>query len=279
MVYSLACAGFRQQIQKHHLTEHLSELSYPVTINKNNPPPVALITGAARRIGAAIARMLHRNGYNIIIHYSSADNEAAQLADELNAARADSAHLEKMNLLDSAQLPALIASAAQRWQRLDALINNASSFYPTPVDEIKESDWENLVGTNLKAPLFLSQYAAPHLQATKGCIVNIVDIHAERPMRKHVVYSVAKAGLVALTKSLARELAPSVRVNAVAPGAILWPEQDMPASTKDSILQRVALQRPGEPDDIARTVNFLINDAPYITGQVIPVDGGRNLNI
>lgn len=240
---------------------------------------VALITGGAKRIGAADSRLLHAEGMNIIIHCRSSRAEADALADELNAIRGHSAHVLQLDLDHSEQLAGLIEQAAAVWGRLDALINNASSFYPTPVGSITIDDWDNLMGSNLKAPLFLSQAAAPYLKKTGGCIINMVDVHAFKPMRKHPVYCAAKAGLVMLTQSLARELGPEVRVNAVAPGAILWPDNDMPEETKRLILDRTALKRPGTPDDIAKTILFLVRDADYITGQIISVDGGRSLNI
>jgi pteridine reductase len=244
-----------------------------------NIHPVALITGAARRVGASIAQTLHQAGFNIVLHYRSARQEATDLCTELNRSRPGSAVIVQCDLLETATLPALVAESLQPWQRLDALINNASSFFPTPVGKITDTDWDDLIGSNLKAPLFLAQAAVPHLRASHGNIINIIDVHAERPMRKHVVYSIAKAGLAGLTKSLARELAPDIRVNGVAPGAILWPEHGMQDETKESILQRVALNRMGEPEDIARAVRFLLLDAPYVTGHILPVDGGRNLYI
>jgi pteridine reductase len=239
----------------------------------------ALITGGAKRIGAEIARTLHAQGANIVIHYRSSGTEAEQLCEKLNSQRANSAQLIQLDLDNTSEVDKLVDDAASCWDGLDILINNASSFYPTPIGSIKMSDWDNLFNSNLKAPLFLSQAAAPYLQKTSGCIVNMVDIHAFRPMRKHPVYCAAKAGLAMLTQSLARELGPDIRVNGVAPGAILWPENSMDASTRDHILSRTALQRAGEPADIARTVLFLVRDADYITGQIIPVDGGRSLNI
>ncbi len=242
--------------------------------------PVALITGGARRIGAGIARTLHGAGFNIALHYRSSAQHAEELCAALNGQRPDSAISLQADLLQTEALADLIARSVQPWQRLDALINNASSFYPTPVGAIDEAAWDDLVGSNLKAPLFLSQAAVPHLKKSGGSIVNIVDVHAERPMRKYVVYSAAKAGLAALTKSLARELAPEVRVNGVAPGSILWPEHAMPAAeTRESILQRIPLQRAGTPEDIALAVKFLLLEAPYITGHILPVDGGRSLFI
>ena len=238
---------------------------------------VVLITGAAHRIGAHTARMLHAAGMNIVLHYRSSRAAAQQLQLELTARRPESVILVQADLHSPAALPALIQEAYKRWERLDVLLNNASSFYATSVGSVTEEDWDDLIGTNLKAPFFLAQAAAPFLQLSKGCIVNIVDIHAERPLKGYPVYSMAKAGLVMLTKALAGELGPDIRVNAVAPGAILWPEP-MDEVTKQRILSKTFLKRKGEPDDIARTILFLINDAPYITGQVLVVDGGRSLN-
>jgi len=244
-----------------------------------NPPPVALITGAARRIGAEIARQLHAAGYNIVLHYRHSADEAAALRDKLNGERTESATLVSADLCDLATIDTLAEKALAAWGRMDALINNASSFYPTPVGEIHREHWDDLVGTNVQAPLFLSQALAPALTETEGCIINIADIHAERPLSGHPVYCIAKAGNVMLTKSLAKELAPAVRVNGIAPGAILWPENEgeLDEAAKQTILKRIALKRIGSPEDIARTIRFLVTDAPYITGQVVPVDGGRNL--
>ncbi|MGV6858620.1 MAG: pteridine reductase [bacterium] len=239
---------------------------------------VVLITGAARRVGAETVRTLHAGGMNIALHYRSSSTEADALAQELNAQRPNSVRTLKADLEQVDTLPALVDEALGFWGRLDVLINNASSFYPTPIGQITEGDWDNLFGSNLKGPLFLSQAAAPALTRANGCIVNIVDIHADRPLKNHTVYSCAKAGLVALTKSLARELGPAVRCNAVAPGAILWPESPLEEEEQEEIINRTALKRSGEPHDIARTVQFLIDDSPYITGQIIAVDGGRTLS-
>lgn len=244
----------------------------------DSTPKIALITGSAQRIGAEIARHLHTKGFNLSLHYHRSAEEAGRLQKTLNAQRKASVIFTQGDLLVTDSLDTLIHNTLSQWGKLDVLINNASSFYPTPLGEITEKHWQDLIGSNLKAPLFLSQAATPHLQVTKGCIINIVDIHAEKPMRRHTVYSVAKAGLAALTRSLAKELAPHVRVNGVSPGAILWPEQAMNAATQRAILQRIALGRQGEPLDIAKAVAFLIN-APYITGQIITVDGGRSLNL
>ncbi len=238
---------------------------------------VALITGAAHRIGAEIARTLHAAGMNIALHYRSSSQNADKLAAELNAVRANSVQLVQGDLLNLNDLTRIVEEATIAWQRLDVLINNASTFYPTEVGSATEEQWNDLMGTNLKAPFFLSQAAYPHLKQTHGCIVNIVDIHAQRPMKGFPIYSAAKAGLQMMTMSLARELGPEVRVNGVAPGAILWPEHEMDDSTKADILGRTALKRQGSPQDIAKTALFLIKDADYISGQVISVDGGRSL--
>ncbi|MFW2372941.1 MAG: pteridine reductase [Gammaproteobacteria bacterium] len=239
----------------------------------------ALITGAAKRIGAEISRMLHAEGMNIVIHYRSSKDEAEALCNELNALRADSAIILQADLLKVDDCNSLVQKAAEYWGELSALVNNASSFYPTPVGEITEAHWDDLMGSNLKAPLFLSQAASPFLGKNRGNIINIVDVHGFRPMKLHPVYCAAKAGLAMLTQSLARELGPEIRVNGVAPGAILWPESELDPQLQQDILERTALKRQGEPRDIAATVRFLIRDADYITGQVIPVCGGRSLNI
>jgi pteridine reductase len=240
---------------------------------------VALITGASRRIGAEIARTLHHAGMNLCLHYRSSEAEAQQLADELLSIRQDSVITLSMDLRQTDQLESLIQQASSKWGRLDALVNNASVFYPTPVDQISENDWDLLMESNLKAPLFLSKAAAPELSRQGGSIINIIDIYAERPRKDYVVYSMSKAGLLAMTKSLARELAPDIRVNGVAPGAILWPENENDEQGNQEILDKTALKRSGEPKDIANAVLFLLRDAPYITGQMLPVDGGRLLNI
>lgn len=238
---------------------------------------VALITGAAHRIGAEMARQLHQAGMNIALHYRNSKENAKALADQLNAERPNSVVLIQANLLETKRLPDVIAAATKPWQRLDVLINNASTFYPTQVGSATEADWDDLIGSNLKAPFFLSQAAANELTKQQGCIVNIVDIHSQRPMKGYPIYSAAKAGLAMLTMSLARELGPEIRVNGVAPGAILWPEHEMDDSAKDEILNRTSLKRQGSPADIARTALFLIKDADYISGQIINVDGGRTL--
>jgi pteridine reductase len=240
-----------------------------------------LITGGARRVGAAICRRLHALGANLMLHYRASVADARALQAELNLQRADSVALIQADLLKLAALPTLVNDTMKRFGRLDALVNNASSFYSTAIGDITEPAWDDLVGTNLKAPLFLAQAAAVHLRKNHGCIVNIVDIHAERPMKNYLVYSLAKGGLVALTRSLARELAPEVRVNAVAPGPILWPESDEWSNElgRQRIINQTLLKRTGEPDDVARAVAFLIADAPYVTGQILTVDGGRSVSL
>src|SRR5262252_2707946 len=237
----------------------------------------ALVTGGARRVGAAIVRRLHGAGASVLIHYRGADADAAQLEAELNAARPKSAGKVKAELLAPIAPRALVAAALDGFGRLDVLVNNASSFFPVALGAIEASHWEELVGSNLRAPLFLSQEAAPHLAKAQGAIVNIVDIHAERPLKGYAVYSVAKAGLAALTRSLAIELAPQVRVNGVAPGAIAWPEDgQFPDAERERIIASTPLERTGTPEDIAGAVHFLAC-APYVTGQILAVDGGRSI--
>ena len=237
----------------------------------------ALITGAAKRIGAAIAAALHAAGAGVAIHYRGSAAAAQRLCADLNESRPDSCIALQADLLETAQLNGLVDAVVSHAGRLDVLVNNASSFYPTPLGSITDEQWEDLIGSNLKAPLFLCQAALPHLRKTRGVIINMSDIHAQRPLRDHAVYGPAKAGLAMLTRSLAKDLGPEVRVNGVAPGAILWPDNGMGEKTKQSIIRQIALQRAGEPDDIARTVVFLVRDAPYVTGQIIAVDGGRSV--
>ncbi len=239
---------------------------------------VVLITGAARRVGAAIVRKLHAAGATVVVHYHNSHNEAQALAAELNALRPGSVTALGGDLLDLKLLPALVEATIARCGHLDILINNASTFYPTPMGEITESDWNDLMGTNLRAPLFLSQSAAPHLKARNGLILNIVDIHGLRPLRHHVVYSPAKAGLIMLTQSLARELAPEVRVNGIAPGPVEFPEKGLSEEMKQAIIDKTLLKRRGSPEDIARAALFFASEAPYVTGQILAVDGGRSAN-
>ena len=238
---------------------------------------VVLITGAARRLGATMARHLHAAGASILIHHHASHDEATQLALELNTRRRDSAATHQANLLAPETPPSLIADTLARFGRLDVLINNASTFYPTPVGAITLAAFDDLIGTNLRAPLFLSQAAAPELRRTNGLILNMIDIHAFRPLRNHPVYCAAKAGLVMLTQSLARELGPEVRVNGIAPGPVMWPEAGMDEALKSQIIGRTALKRLGSPAAIAKAALFLIRDADYITGQILPVDGGRTV--
>jgi len=238
---------------------------------------VILVTGAARRIGAAIVTRLHTSGARVAIHHRGSANEAEALAESLNRLRDGSAISVQADLLQLEKLPGLIDTVVDWGGQLDGLVNNASSFYPTPLASTTEQQFEELVGSNLKAPMFLSQAAANHLRSSQGTIVNIIDIHAERPLRDHVVYGAAKAGLAMLTRSLAKDLAPDVRVNGVSPGAILWPEDGMTETMRNSILKQIPLQRAGNPGDIADCVLYLIRDARYVTGQTLTVDGGRSI--
>ena len=238
---------------------------------------VVLITGGARRLGASTARLLHAQGMQLVIHYRSSKEEAHQLQQELHQARPESVMLVRGDLLNTAKLDNLVHETVEAFGRLDVLVNNASSFYPTPIGKASEKEWEDLISSNLKAPFFLSQAAAPHLRKTGGCIINMADIHGKQPLKTYPIYSIAKAGLIMLTKSFARELGPEVRVNAIAPGTILWPENDLDEMAKQRIISRAPQKRTGHPDDIAKTILFLIRDATYITGQVIAVDGGRSV--
>ena len=251
------------------MNDSMSEL----TLNDN----VFLVTGAARRIGAAIVTRLHDHGARVAIHYRGSAEAAKRPRDELNATRDNSAIALQADLLQIDKLPILVDAVTDWSGRLDGLINNASSFYPTPMGSIDESQWDQLIGSNLKAPLFLSQAAVKALRASRGSIVNIVDIHAQRPLRDHLVYGLAKAGLAMLTRSLAKDLAPEIRVNGVSPGAILWPEQGMTDAKQLDILRQIPLKRAGEPQHIADAVLFLIKHANYVTGQIITVDGGRSI--
>jgi pteridine reductase len=246
---------------------------------KSTTAKTALVTGGSKRIGATTVRLLHEAGYNLVIHCRLSRQSADSLAEELNKDRVDSARVIQGDLNDETIYNNLIEQAFKCWNRLDVLVNNASSFYPTPVGSITMDDWHNLINSNMKAPLFLAQAAAPYLKQTQGNIINMLDVHAQRPMKEHPVYCAAKAGLAMLTMSLAKELGPDIRVNAVAPGAILWPDNEMPEHTKKLILERTSLKKAGDPIDIAKTILFLVRDAHYITGQIIAVDGGRTINI
>ena len=236
---------------------------------------VALVTGAGRRVGARIARELHAAGMSVAVHCHRSREEAERLRAALEAARPGSAAVVAADLLEPGAADAVVAAAAECWGRLDVLVNNASTFYPTPVGEVTEAEWRDLVGSNLAAPFFLAQAAAPLLRAARGCIVNIADVYAHRPLAGHPVYSAAKAGLVMLTRALALELGPDVRVNSISPGAVLWPENDDP--DRERIIEEIALKRSGDPGDIARAALFLVRDAPYVTGHDLAVDGGRLL--
>ena len=236
-----------------------------------------LVTGAAKRLGAAIASAAHREGANVVVHYGTSKSEADALCAKLNSERAKSAIAIQTDLLDTSKFAALVSTAVATFGRLDVLVNNASTFYPTKLGKITEALWQDLMGTNLKAPLFLSQAAADELRKTRGLILNMVDIHGVRPLRDHVAYSIAKAGLAMLTKSLARELGPDVRVNGIAPGPVLWPDGDISPSLKQEIVDKTALKRSGSPDDIARTALFFMCEAPFVTGQILAVDGGRSV--
>jgi pteridine reductase len=241
--------------------------------------PVALITGGAKRVGAAVARRLHEAGFDLALHYRSSVDEARALQAELESLRPGSILILQADLADLPATQALVPAVIARFGRLDALVNNASSFYPTPLGDIRLDQFDDLIATNARAPLFLAQAATPHLRASNGAIVNLVDIYADRPIPRYLPYCMAKAALVALTYGLARELGPEVRVNAIAPGNIIWSDNPEKADTPEMILQRTALQRQGSPDDLAGAALFLIRDAGYVTGQVLRVDGGRWLNI
>lgn len=236
-----------------------------------------LVTGAARRLGAAIVRGFHAEGADVCIHFHRSAREAEQLRGELNAVRARSATAIGADLLDLTALARIVDHVVTTFGRLDVLVNNASSFYPTPLPEITAAHWDDLIGTNLRAPLFLAQAAASHLRAVHGLIVNMIDIHAQRPLPQHPVYSSAKSGLAMLTRSLARELGPQVRVNGIAPGPILWPDAGLDEDIKSEIISKTLLKRSGSPDDIVRAAVFFAKDAPYITGQILAVDGGRSV--
>jgi pteridine reductase len=241
--------------------------------------PVALVTGAAKRIGAAIARRLHAEGYDLALHYRSAREEMDALVADLEADRPGSTLALQAELAEFDRLPELVARTVGHFGRLDGLVNNASTYYATPMGEATPAQWDELFASNARAPFFLAQAAAPHLARSGGAIVNIVDIYAERPLRGHAVYSMAKAALAMATKSLALELGPDVRVNGVAPGNVLWSENPIKAETLETVLERTALERQGEPGDIAEAVLWLLRGNRYVTGQILAVDGGRTLTI
>ncbi len=237
--------------------------------------PVVLVTGGARRVGAAISRRLHAAGYALCIHYRGGEAEALALRAELEARRPDSVLLLPAELAAPGAGEALVAATLAHFGRLDGLVNNASAFYPTPIGSATPAQWDELFASNARAPFFLSQAAAAQLRARRGAIVNLLDIHAQRPLREHTLYVMAKAALAAMTRSLALELAPEVRVNGVAPGAVLWPAQGKPEAEKQALLRATPLRRAGTPEEIAEAVRWLLQDASYCTGQVLDVDGGR----
>ncbi len=246
-------------------------------MSKNLSASVALITGASKRIGKQIAIELHRNQFNIVVHYHQSQQPAIELAETLNTIRQNSCIIIQADLTDNQALNLLVSKSAKQWGKIDLLVNNASTFFPTKLQDSNQSEWDNLFATNLKAPYFLSQAALPFLTETKGSIINIIDIYGIQPLLNHSIYCMAKAGLVMMTKSLAKELAPNIRVNGIAPGAILWPQSDAEEDRQkqQKIIQKTALKRQGAAEDIAKTVNFLVLEANYITGQIIKVDGGR----
>jgi pteridine reductase len=241
--------------------------------------PVVLITGAAKRVGAVIARTLHAAGFDLALHYRRSRAEMDALIGELEAQRAGSTLAVAAELADIEALPRLIDACLARYGRLDGVVNNASAFYPTPIGTVSVQQWNELFASNAQAPFFLAQAAAPHLKRSHGSIVSIADIYAQRPLARHPVYSMAKAALVAMTRSLARELAPEVRVNAIAPGAILWPESGKAYTDQTDLIAHTPLARTGTPEDVAAAVLFLLRDAKFTTGQILNVDGGRDLVI
>lgn len=246
-----------------------------------NKTKTALITGGAKRVGLAISQALHAEGVNVMIHYNRSEQEAQALQASLNAIRPNSAATVQADLSNNELVPSLVDKTIATFGQLDILVNNASSYYPTKIGDINEENWHDLIASNLKAPVFLAQAAAEQLTAHGGCIVNITDMHIERPKKGYIIYSVAKAGLVTLTKSLAHELSPNVRVNAVAPGPVQWPENNpqFDQSYKERVVNQTLLKRIGDPTDIAKAVKFLVFDAPFITGHVMAVDGGRSINL
>jgi pteridine reductase len=246
-----------------------------------NSTPVALVTGAAHRLGAKIAESLHNRGWNLVIHYRSHAEQANALAATLNGSRTNSAVVTRADLSNLNEVQQLGKTAMSVWGRLDGLVNNASVFYPTPTGTTSESDWDHILNTNLKAPFFLLQACLPALKRQQGCVINLIDIYSEKPLTDHPVYCAGKAGLAALTRSWAKDLAPAIRVNGVSPGAILWPEGNESADNdrQQAILEKTPLARTGHPTDIAGAITFLMCDAPFVTGQILKVDGGRSLNM
>lgn len=248
-------------------------------MSPSHPRPVALITGAGRRVGAVIARTLHGAGYDLALHYRHSADAAQALAEELEQQRADSTTLVHGELAELDALPVLVGNVLARYGRLDALVNNASAFYPTPVGSATPAQWDELFASNAQAPFFLAQAATPALRQAGGAIVNLVDIYAERPLANHPIYCMAKAALLAMTRALALDLGPQVRVNAVAPGAVMWPSEGKAYDDKQAMLERTPLKRAGTPEDVASAVLWLLRDAPFVTGQVIRIDGGRTLSV
>jgi len=238
-----------------------------------------LITGGAKRIGRQMAITLHQAGHNIVVHYRSSAGAASELVKQLNDTRQDSAIALQGELLDTDSIPNLVAQAAEAFDGLNVLINNASTFYPTPIELLQDEFWNDLVGSNLKAPAYMAKACVPYIRENNGSIINIVDIHARKPMANHPIYCSAKAGLEMLTMSLARDLAPNIRVNGVSPGAILWPENDSGMAEQQEVLEKIPMGRMGQPEDVANLVRFLVDEAEYITGQIIAVDGGRSVVI
>lgn len=241
--------------------------------------PVVIVTGAARRVGRVIARTLHAAGYDLALHYRRSQDEAGQLAAELETRRADSTFCVGAELGEHGACEKLVRVVVQRYGRLDALVNNASAFFETPIGAATPDDWNALFDSNAKAPFFLAQAAAPHLRVARGAIVNLVDVYAERPLAKHTIYSMAKAANAMLVKSLAVELGPEVRVNGVSPGAVLWPEAGKTEAQQQALVAKTALKRAGSPEDVASAVLYLLRDATYVTGEILKVDGGRTLSI
>lgn len=243
--------------------------------------PVALVTGAAHRLGARTAEILHDRGWNLVIHYRSRKQQAQELVDMMNRVRPDSATCTQGDLTQDKDIARIAVEACGYWGRLDGLVNNASVFYPTPTADATEEDWYQIMGANLKAPFFLVQYCLPALRKTSGSVINLIDIYSEKPLQDHPLYCASKAGLAALTRSWAKDLAPGIRVNGVSPGAILWPEENKAVDSghQQAILQKTPLARTGQPDDIAGTIAYLLCDAPFVTGQILSVDGGRSLNM
>ena len=248
-------------------------------MNTGHERPVALITGAGKRVGAVIARTLHAAGYDLALHYRSSAADAELLAASLERQRSNSTCIVQAELADLDALPGVVQRALDRFGRLDALVNNASAFYPTPVGTATQAQWNELFASNAQAPFFLAQAATPALRAARGAIVNLVDIYAERPLANHPIYCMAKAALEAMTRSLALDLGPDVRVNGVAPGAVMWPSDGKPYDDQQAMLARTPLQRAGSPDDVAGAVLWLLRDSPFVTGQIIRVDGGRTLSV